>query len=322
MQRALFALICLGLAFLSIPATTHSQTPTPQFRIIQTIQREPIPRVGGRQFREQIAFNPDGSQIAAAANDTTFSLWDTATGQIIHTVDFATTTITWSPDGQFIAAGASNTNIIGIWNADTALFIRNLFGLECSSLSGSLSWSPDNTKILTNCGEILDAQTSNLVAQLDQQWWSMEQMAWSPDGSMIATSAGYEDRLIHLFSLDGALIDTYWGDSSIAWSPDSTRLATTGQIREVENGLPVTIIPEMQYDIAWHPSGDWITSIGDEGDLQLWDVHSGDLVTSWQDTDCRISGFIWSANGERFAFSCIQFEPEFTTNLVIGELLR
>ena len=67
-----------------------------------------------------VAWSPDGTQLATASSDRTARIWNTQTGNTLHTLTGHTNwvnSVTWSPDGTQLAT-ASNDKTARIWNLD------------------------------------------------------------------------------------------------------------------------------------------------------------------------------------------------------------
>lgn len=307
--------IMLGvlLVVMSLPAKADD---IPQYQVIRNIERNDVTIPGN--LSEYFAFNPSGLQIAAAGSETTINIWDIETGEVIHTFDFASTAVSWSPDGRFIATGSNYDSVMSVWNVEIGTL-----KYELDRYSGRHSfWSPDGNRFATDGMRIFDAETGDLLVELSSNWSIPYAVYWSPNGTMIATPGGWEGLYLNIWSIEGERLDTYWAGISAAWSPDSTRLATTGQVRDVESGLPVTIIPDMEYQITWHPDGKWLTSTDDNEQVLLWDAETGELVTVWNFEGCSIRGFVWSNDGRRFALNCLQANSDQRNDLIIAELIR
>jgi WD40 repeat protein len=305
--------ITLLLLLLLASSSAIAQTDVPEYQLFWRIQRE-----SGYIYyyqSEEFAFSPDGSYFAATDSEFTVGVWDIEAQQRIYSLDYppppaygtGIAAVSWSPDGTMIAAGTYG-RIIRLWNADTGALIQDL-----PESSGYYhSWSPDSTRLATDYMKIIDAQTGTVLIELAENWSPPYHPIWSPDGSLIATPSGWEGDVLNLWTAEGERFDTYWAGTTASWSPDSTRLATSGQIREVSTGLPVVIIPEMHDIIAWHPDGEWIASTQNlrtetEDTIYLWDANTGELITSWQLTNCSLHGFVWSPDGNRFAVNCVQW---------------
>jgi WD40 repeat protein len=304
----------MKLLVLFIFFTVVFKSDAPDYREVLYIERQDV---GLKSVSaEHFAFNPDGTRIAAA-DASAVNIWDIETGEVIRSLDHAATFVSWSPDGEWITSGDYSDRALHVWEAETGILRYVLDGYW----GAHVTWSPDSRQFVTNGMRIVDVETGDIVLQLDSNWGIPHEAHWSPDGTMIVTTSGWEGDFINLWSVSGERLDTYWGDISAAWSPDSTRLASLWQVREIATGLPIMVIPQMDTSIAWHPTGEWISSVEHEGGvIALWDAETGELVTSWQREGCAVvRGFAWSADGERFAFNCIQYEPTYQNDLVIWE---
>ncbi|MBZ0289729.1 MAG: hypothetical protein K8I30_19050, partial [Anaerolineae bacterium] len=136
-------------------------------------------------------------------------------------------------------------------------------------------------------------------------------LVWSPDGSRLASSAGWwdsNDYGVRLWSPDGKLVKTLYGHSdpvqAINWSPDSTRLATgsnDGVIRLWDaDGERIDTIEASKgivLDLSWSPDGETLVSISmDETGLdtiQQWAIDGTLLDTTTSDTGSTFLKVVW-----------------------------
>lgn len=305
----------LLMVMLSVSAQADSP---PQYRELLRIERNRILIPG--LFSEYMAFNPDGTQIAANSGDEDVRIWDIASGEVVQTFAFTSYAVSWSPDGRYIATGIGIDNPLLVWDAETGAKVAGTEGF----MGGHSTWSPDSRQLVTDDMQIYDVESGETIIQLGDQWNAPYAAYWSPDGTMIATAGGWTgEPYLHIWAAaDGERLDTYWAGTEGAWSPDSTHFASAMQVREVATGLPVLILPEMESRITWHPSGAWLTSSNAErGEIVLWDADTGAQVAVWTFEECFISGFVWSSDGQRFAVSCYKLEPDYDRDLLIGELI-
>ena len=98
---------------------------------------------------------------------------------------------------------------------------------------------------------------------------AVNQLAWSPDGSLLASSAGWfdsTDNTVRLWQADGQALATLTGHtqpvSALAWSPDSKILATgshdqTIKLWQADGTLIQTIDSQkgIVFALAWSPDG-------------------------------------------------------------------
>ena len=164
---------------------------------------------------------------------------------------------------------------------------------------------------------ITTKNAGNLVslAEIDEHRRAVYTVAWSPDGSMLAS--GSDDCTVQLIDTTtwevvrriNGHTGAVWG---VAWSPDGTRLASAssdGYVRiwDPSSGELMTEIPGSPlYSIAWTPSGDLLASGHSDGTVRILDPISGDELESWKGHgEVGFSGEVislaWSPDGRVLA---------------------
>jgi WD40 repeat protein/serine/threonine protein kinase/DNA-binding SARP family transcriptional activator len=230
-----------------------------------------------------IAFSPDGTQLATGSYDGTTRLWDLSPEKELFTIAEHTDyvySVDFSPDGRHFASGSYDGTAI-IWNlsevfpmytpaVDAAPVQQFILGEKGDrDRIRSVSYSPDGKRIVTTDAygkaTIWNAETGNEVLTLsghapgqtvETVWNGVTDAAFSPDGSLLATSS--DDLTINIWD------------------------ATTGEKLHTLLGHmpgPANVPPfEGVVAIAFNPEGTTLLSAGADGTARLWDVHNGDLI--------------------------------------------
>ncbi|HSI12722.1 MAG TPA: WD40 repeat domain-containing protein [Chthoniobacter sp.] len=132
------------------------------------------------------AFSPDGKTLVSGSQDNTIRLWEIASGKQVSQFPPGDTafSVTFSPDGRFIAAGIFNT--VRIFDAATGNEVVKSEARHHSGIA-SVTFSPDGQTVAAAFG-LMDARTGKTILPFKENGSRFSLLAFSPDGKTLATS--------------------------------------------------------------------------------------------------------------------------------------
>ncbi|KAL0960737.1 hypothetical protein HGRIS_005760 [Hohenbuehelia grisea] len=209
--------------------------------------------VGHEDTVKSVAISKDGKRVVSCSWDKTIRIWDTGVSRSKtrspNSPDSPVTSISISPNGQYIASGSTWDNTIWIWDVGG----RRQTGQPLTghqSYVKSVAFSPDGRLIISGGSDatirIWDVVARRQVGEpLSGHEDIVRSVAFSPDGQRIVS--GSDDRTIRV-----------WDTSS----QEQIGEALTGH----EKGIT---------SVAFSPCGRYIVSGSDDGTILVWDVAAG-----------------------------------------------
>ncbi|TDB88185.1 hypothetical protein E1264_12360, partial [Actinomadura sp. KC216] len=214
---------------------------------------------GPRDSGYKVALSPDGRLMAGLGRAGTLILWDLATGtSTTAPADLRglPSTLTFSPDGKHLAAGAANTDPM-VWQVSPAL--KRVTGWETqptAKAEGIIAFAPNGTLLADarNDGTVL---LWNLTGAHEPRILRGHQdgltgLAFSPTGRHLAAAAA--DGAIRVWNTEGK------ADPTVLRGP-------ANPVRK----------------LTFSPDGSWLLTNEPTGALHLWRPTGGEPVdlTGW-----------------------------------------
>ncbi|QFZ19862.1 caspase, EACC1-associated type [Saccharothrix syringae] len=138
-------------------------------------------------------FGPDGTVIAASSHYTDkISLWDTATGARIRSLDGAGEPVSFSTDGTTLATTNFDRTVVQLWEVATGEL------LHTTTPEGPWAISPDHRSLAVgepdNLVRVVDAATGDLKNALTGHTARVTDLTYSADGRLLV-SAGADGTI-------------------------------------------------------------------------------------------------------------------------------
>ncbi|KAL8818936.1 MAG: hypothetical protein Q9223_002525 [Gallowayella weberi] len=204
-----------------------------------------------------VRFSPKGDMIASCSADATIRIWETSTGDHLHTLEghlAGISTLAWSPDNRVLASGSDDKSI-RLWDAVAGKqYPRQLLGHN--NYIYSIAFSPKGNMIVSGSYDeavfLWDVRTARVMRSLPAHSDPVGGVDFIRDGTLIVSCAG--DGLIRIW-------DT-----------------ATGQCLRTlvhEDNAPVS-------SVRFAPNGRFVLAWTLDSCVRLWNYHEGRCMKTYQ----------------------------------------
>jgi WD40 repeat protein len=273
---------------------------------------------GHAGYVSTIAFDPTGQRLATGSQDATVRVWEAATGTIATTlgaVSQAGLAAAFAPDGDVIVADTNTAVTVydpatGSPRAPASSFDPGRFVAwwrAAISPDGRLVAFSDLAKpnVL-----IWNLATGSAEPELVGHKDTVQNMAWSPDGRLLATPS--EDMTVRVWDVaSGKTLHTLTFDQKMAaaaFSPDGHVLAVAGAngVLELWDATTWTKLRELRlrtapnfYTVAFNADGSRLVSGNGNNTADVWDVATGALLTELRGHTTPVVALAFSPDGHQ-----------------------
>ena len=319
-QRTVGIMSILGLTAFGLAVLAYQQTQKAQLREIQALNSLSENFLLSHQQLEALVTSLQAGREVQKHTLGTPKYIQSRTATILQQAVYGTqernrlthnswvTSVTYSPDGEILAAGYAD-NSIQLWNSDGSLLVALT---DHKDSVNSVSFSPD--------GEILASASSDntiklwsrdgkLLITLTGHIHGVNSVSFSPDGQTLVT--GSNDNTIKLWSRGGKLLVSFIEHSrsinSVRFSPEGDTIASasddgTVKLWSLDGRLLSTLPVSMRevLDVSFSPDGQTIASASADHRIKLWS-RDGDLLRSIEGHSAGVWQVKFSADGKIIA---------------------
>ncbi|MEZ5164108.1 MAG: WD40 repeat domain-containing protein [Fimbriimonadaceae bacterium] len=248
--------------------------------IVDTKTRETIKRIGEfNSLAVDVAWSPDGKQLASGSNDGSFRVFDFETGSEIWKFQGSgqMRSSAWSKDGSYVASGQNGKCYV--WDARTG---KTVYVEQLGTYTVNAAFSPDNKSVFFAVGsEVhqIDLAGRKLLKKYRSQVSEAGDLAIAPGGkSLVVSSLDGRVECLDIASGKSLWVNRYDGSQwGVDYSPDGKRIACTGydfavHLLDTATGLEtfsIRNLPVQGFDVRFSPDGQTLAYMGGEG-LVWW----------------------------------------------------
>ena len=278
-----------------------------------------------------VAFGRNGQWVLTGGSSAI--LWDAATGTPLREFPAISglgygRSADLSPDGRMVAGVCSDRSTNRLILLET-LTGRKLHTLDFESAVHCVAFSPDGKRLLCGTQEkkafLCNTETGSVLHTLWGHSMAVEDLAFSPDGRLVATASRNGGMAIVWEVATGKRLQTIRGSgaTAVAISPDGSQVAVANRsyqrvagssssslcsvnIHDISSGQKLLMLQGHKTpvtSIAFSPDGAHLLSGGGDpllrtAEMFLWDATTGEKLRSYPGHEACVQDVTFSPNAE------------------------